>query len=580
MNIFKQIKTIIISEFYNCFGEQAKLIDLEKLTVEPPKDEINGDASSNIAMLSAKALGSNPRAVAEQMAKKLSDIDFFTKIEVAGPGFINLFINNNKIFEILHQIIAIRDFGKSDIGNNEKVNVEFVSSNPTGPLHVGHLRNAVFGNALANTLEFAGFDVTREFYVNDAGSQIIVLGQSCFIRYRELCTGISETIPAGLYPGDYLIDVAKVIYNEHGKSLLSLSEEKRTDFFQIKSVELILEMIKSNLKLLEISFDIFFSEKSLHENHRIEAVIEKLKAKDLLYFGILDAPKEKIPDDWEPREQLLFKSTLFGDDIDRALQKSDGSWTYLSGDIAYLENKISRGYSKLIYVLGSDHGGYEARLKAACSALSDNKVDIDIKITQLVHFVKNGSPVKMSKRSGNFLLAEDVINEVGKDVCCFMMMTRKNDQTIEFDFEKVKETSKNNPVFYIQYAHARVMSVFRVADNGEHKAIIDCYNQNKYDFKIIKNQNLLIFIKKLIQFPRMVELAATHHEPHRIAFYLIDLASNFHYLWSLGKDEPDLRFLNNEEVVLSATNLAILRAFKNTLTNGLKLFNVDPLDNM
>ena len=580
MDIFKQVREIVIDYFLNHYGEIAKNFDLSKVSVEQPKDDSHGDASSNIAMIVAKSLGKNPREVAEKIKSLLIDNEWFTKVEVAGPGFINFSINQNKLFTVLNHIIEKPDFGRNNIGNNRKVNIEFVSANPTGPLHIGHLRNAVFGNALAKTLAFSGFDVTKEFYVNDAGSQIIVLAKSCYLRYREICTGQIESIPDGLYPGEYLIDIAKKIHLKYSDSLLNKPEDEMVEIFKAESIELILQVIKSNLKMLDISFDIFFSEKSLHENNQIENVIKKLDGMGLLYRGILEPPKGKIPDDWEPREQLLFKSTLFGDDVDRPLQKSDNSWTYISPDIAYLENKISRGFSQLIYVLGADHGGYEARLKAACNALSNNKIEFDVKITQLVHFVKNGTAVKMSKRSGNFLLVEDVVKEVGKDVVCFMMLTRRNDQTIDFDFEKVKETTKNNPVIYVQYAHARVMSVFRAAETPDFAEIMDCYKQKQYQLELLDNPDILNFIKKLCLFARIVELSAIHHEPHRIVFYLIDIASNFHQIWSLGKDNQNLRFLNQDQVILSASYLALLKGFKNIVTTGLKLFNVDPIDSM
>ena len=566
MNIFKQIKDILISEFKTIYADLVLDSDLNKISVEQPKDETHGDASTNIAMIFAKQLSANPREIALKLKERLDKIELFTRVDIAGPGFINFFLNPTIYVDILHHIIANPNFGTSSIGNNKKVNLEFVSANPTGPLHIGHLRNATFGSALANVLKFVGFDVTKEFYVNDAGSQIDVLAKSCYLRYKEICTNTEESIPAGLYPGEYLKDVAQQIFDKYSTKYLNAPKAERVEIFKTESVNIILEIIKENLKLLGISFDVFFSEKSLHKENIIENVISKLEKKGLLYTGILEAPKDKKNDDWEPREQLLFKSTLYGDDSDRALKKSDGTWTYLSADIAYLDNKITRGFDQLIFVLGADHGGYEARLKAACKALSDNKTEIDIKITQLVNFVKNGKPVKMSKRSGNFLLVEEVVKEVGKDAACFSMLTRRNDQSIEFDFEKVKEATKDNPVFYVQYAHARVMSVFRAASK-EFPEILTCFDEKKYDLTLIKNPQVLSFIKQLALYPRIIELAAIHHEPHRVVFYLMDLAAHFHQLWSLGREHADARFLNHDNIILSASYLAIIRAFKNIIVD-------------
>jgi len=579
MTLFKQIRIVLVDAITKLYQHQLEKIDLKKITVEQPKDSSHGDTCSNVAMLLAKPLGKSPKDIATEIANVLSSHKFFTKIDIAEPGFINFTLDPNIFYHELAQIIDNKNYGKSELGKGIKVNLEFVSANPTGPLHIGHLRNAFFGNALANVLTYSGYEVVKEFYVNDAGGQILVLANSCFIRYREICTGVKEEIPEGLYPGDYLIDVANEIHQKYSDSLLQMDEQKSLEIFKDQSVAIILEMIKSNLDLLGINFDVFFSEKSLHDQKQIEKSVAKLQEKGLLYRGILEAPKEKVPDDWESREQLLFKSTLFGDDIDRPLQKSDNSWAYFSGDVAYLDNKISRGFDQLIVVLGADHGGYKTRLKAVCSALSDNKVDIDVKITQLVHFVKNGEAVKMSKRSGNFLLAQEVVDEVGKDVISFMMLTRSNDQTLEFDFEKVKETTKDNPVFYVQYAHARIMSVMRAA-KAEFPQIHEKYASKQYDLKLLQEDVVLDFIKKLCSFSRIIELSAIHHEPHRIVFYLIDIAADFHSIWNLGRENSKLRFLSNDQTDLSGAYLALLEAFGNILSSALEIFNVEPIESM
>ena len=579
MTIFKKFKKIIIDAVTMSFGDSLADFDLSRISVEQPKETTHGDLSTNVAMILAKTLGKNPREVAQKIADLLAQNEGLTKVEIAGPGFINISLDDKIILNELTEIISNPSYGSSEIGNGIKVNLEFISANPTGPLHVGHLRNAFFGNALANLLIFSGYDVFKEFYVNDAGGQIIVLANSCFLRYKELCTGKKEEIPEGLYPGDYLIDIAKQIHIQHSDSLLNMAENERLEIFKSLSVSLILDLIKTNLDLLGIKFDLFFSEKSLHDQNKIQPAVDALQAKGLLYRGVLDAPKGKTPEDWEPREQLLFKSTSFGDDVDRPLQKSDGSWAYFSADLAYLYDKISRGFDQLIFILGADHGGYKSRLTAACKALGDNKVDIDVKIMQLVQFVKNGEAVKMSKRSGNFLLSDEVIAEVGKDAASFTMLTRSNDQAFDFDFEKVKETTKDNPIFYVQYSHARINSVFRAA-KGEFPAIYEIFDSKKYNLSELTHPKILNFIKKLSSFPKIIELATLHHEPHRVIFYLIEISSEFHYLWSLGKDEASLRFLDSSEPNRSASYLALLSGYKNILTGALKLFNIDPIDSM
>lgn len=579
MSIFRNIRQLITDAILRHYGAQTAHLDFSKFSLEQPREASHGDLSTNAAMILSKALVAPPREIALNIIQHLNHHAFFTKVEIAGPGFINLHLHNQLLFNELSEIIENSNYGCNDIGKGIKVNLEFISANPTGPLHIGHLRNAFFGNALANLLKFSGYEVFKEFYVNDAGGQISVLASSCFLRYKELCSGKKEEIPPGLYPGEYLIKIAEEIKQKFSNELLELPEEKRLTIFKEETTRLILNLIRENLIELGINFDLFFSEKSLHDGNKIQEAVEILNRKNLLYRGILDAPKEKVPDDWEPREQLLFKSSAFGDDIDRPLQKSDGSWTYFAGDIAYLNNKISRKFNQLIFVLGADHGGYKSRLTAACKALSDNQVEIDVKIMQLVHFIKNGEAVKMSKRSGNFLLASDVISEVGKDVTSFTMLTRSNDQTLDFDFEKVKETTKDNPVFYVQYAHARINSILNSA-KSEFSEIYDIFIRKEYELSELNHPIILAFIKRLWAFPRIVEQAAIHHEPHRVIFYLIEIASDFHHLWSLGREDSSLRLLDSSSPERSAAYLAMLCGFKNIIKNALSLFNIEPAESM
>jgi arginyl-tRNA synthetase len=579
MSIFRQVKQLIIDALTLCYGSALNGFDTNSISLEQPRDTSRGDLATNAAMLLAKPLGKAPKEIASKITNALSNNSFFTKVEIAGPGFINLHLHNQVVLNELRNIITDMHYGKNAIGQGIRVNLEFISANPTGPLHIGHLRNAFFGNALANLLKFSGYDVFKEFYVNDAGGQISVLAKSCFLRYRELCTGKREEISEGLYPGDYLIEIAQKIRDKYLDQLLTMEENDRHMIFQIESTGLILEMIKSNLMDLGIEFDLFFSERSLHDENKIQSVVNILQTKNLLYRGILDAPKEKVPDDWEPREQLLFRSTKFGDDIDRPLQKSDGAWTYFAGDIAYLNNKISRGFDELIFVLGADHGGYKARLSAASRALSDGKVDVDVKIMQLVQFIKNGEVVKMSKRAGNFLLASEVVREVGRDVTSFTMLTRSNEQALDFDFEKVKETTKDNPIFYVQYANARIHSLFRAAKN-DFPDIHKLFEDQQYNLSDLEHPIILAFVKKLCAFPRIIEQATTHHEPHRIIFYLIEIAADFHQLWNLGREDKALRFLDKDTPEICASYLAVLLALRNVIKTGLAIFNVEPLESM
>jgi arginyl-tRNA synthetase len=453
MNIFDFVKEQVCNSFLEKYQDAKALLATknEALSFEIPNQKENGDIATNIAMICAKDLKTSPIIIAKEIASNLAKNNNFSKVEVAGPGFINLTLQKHVFHEFLTSVKkADTNFGSNDIGNGINVNLEFLSTNPTGPLHIGHLRNAVFGEALANLLKFSGYQVTKEYYINDAGGQIDVVANSVLIRYQEIALNTKLDIPEGLYPGEYLIEVAQYLFKENPHLLNA--ETIDMEWVKEKSVSFIMEMIKDTLALLGVKFDVFFSEKSLHRNGDITKTMELLDKKSLVYRGILEAPKGQVPEDYESREQLLFKSTQYGDDVDRPVQKSDGSWTYIAADIAYMKNKLDRGFQKLIFILGADHGGYTGRLSAANIALSEGKATLDVKLMQLVRFVKNGEIVKMSKRSGNFLLASDVIKDVGKDAIFLNLLSRKNDQSMDFDFDKVKEQNKDNPIFYILYA--------------------------------------------------------------------------------------------------------------------------------
>jgi arginyl-tRNA synthetase len=460
------------------------------------------------------------------------------------------------------------------LGEGQKVNVEYVSANPTGPLHVGHCRGAVFGDALASLLSFAGYEVTKEYYMNDAGGQVDVLAQSAFLRYREALGENIGDIPAGLYPGEYLKPVGEALKAEHGDTLL-----KKNDWLPIvrdKSISMMMDMIREDLAALGITQEVFFSEKSLQSSGAVASAIETLKAKNDVYVGRLPKPKGEAPVDWEDREQTLFRASAFGDDMDRPLLKSDGSFTYFASDVAYSKNKIDRGFKQLVYVLGADHGGYVKRLQAVAAAFAGNQVHVIVRLCQLVKLMRNGEPFKMSKRAGDFVTLRDVVDEVGADVVRFIMLYRKNEAPLEFDFAKVTEQSKDNPVFYVQYAHARICSVLRNAP--PHLAIED--SSGKPDFNLLKDEAEMALIRKVAEFPRAVEAAALAHEPHRFSFYLYEMASEFHGLWNKGKELPQLRFILEEQDNLTFTRLAFLRAIRYCFSNGLGILGVRPVEEM
>ena len=575
MNLFSHVQHIVADALKAMAqaGELPDGLDMSRVMVEPPRDATHGDVATNAAMVLAKPAGKPPRAIADALAVRLAAHADIASAEAAGPGFINMRLAPAFWPRVMAAALEQGEaFGRSTLGAKAKVNVEFVSANPTGPLHVGHCRGAVFGDALANLLQVAGFDVLREYYINDAGGQIEVLARSAFLRYREALGDTIGEIPSGLYPGSYLMPVGQALAAEHGRSLLQMPDEQWLPLVRAKSIAMMMDLIRDDLAALSIHHEVFFSEKSLHDSGAIAQTVDGLRLRGLVYQGSLPPPKGELPEDWEDREQTLFKATDFGDDIDRPLMKSDGSYTYFAADVAYARDKIERGFSELIFVLGADHGGYVKRLQAVASALSGGKVAVVVRLCQLVKLFRAGEPVRMSKRSGEFVTLRDVVDEVGSDVVRFMMLYRKNDAALDFDFQKVTEQSRDNPVFYVQYAHARVNSVFRKA--GEE------LTQAKPDFSLLTDQAELDVIRRIAQYPRMVEAAALAHEPHRIAFYLYELASDFHSLWNKGKDSPQLRFIVEEEPKLTVARLALLRVIRYVLGNGLNILGVRPVEEM
>lgn len=580
MNLFADIRILVLDSL-NALQSEGVLpadLDFTNVAVEPPRDALHGDMATNAAMVLAKPAKSKPRDIAEALAAKLLADDRITAADVAGPGFLNMTLDPACWTAIVP--LAIQggvDFGRSDMGQGKKVNVEYVSANPTGPLHVGHTRGAVFGDALASLLDFAGFDVTREYYINDGGAQVDVLARSAYLRYLE-ANGQEVAFEDGTYPGDYLIPVGQALKEKYGDSLVDKPESEWLEDLREFGTAAMMDMIRADLKSLNIEMDVFYSEKSLYGTGRIEAAINSLKDKGLIYEGVLEPPKGKLPDDWEPREQTLFKSTAHGDDVDRPVMKSDGAWTYFAPDIAYHYDKISRGFDALIDIFGADHGGYVKRMKAAVSALSDGKVTVDIKLTQLVKLFKNGEPFKMSKRAGTFITLRDVVEQVGPDVTRFHMLTRKQDAPLDFDFDKVLEQSKENPVFYVQYANARISSVMRKAAEAGFEtpdsALLTA------DLSANAHPAELALARKLAEWPRLLELAAKHNEPHRVSFYLYELAAEYHSLHNLGKAEPQLRFWQADNTDLSLSKIALIRAVSVVLSAGLGILGVTPMTEM
>ena len=555
-------------------------LDLSVAEAEPPRDPAHGDIALNAAMVLARPAGMKPRDLAELLVPGLSALPDVAEVQVAGPGFINLRLAESfwraRVPEILNAGLR---YGAADLGAGRKVNVEYVSANPTGPMHVGHCRGAVFGDALANLLAFAGHAVTREYYINDAGAQVDVLARSAFLRYREALGEEIGEIPEGLYPGDYLIPVGRALAQTDGRALLARPESEWLPLVRDAAIAAMMDLIREDLESLGIRHEVFLSERRLHSDGLVEQAVAFLDSRGLIYTGVLEPPKGKLPEDWEPRPQLLFRAGHFGDETDRPLRKSDGAWTYFAADIAYHFDKFRRGFGEMIDVLGADHGGYVKRMKAAVAAMTDGQGALDVKLCQLVRLFRGGEPVRMSKRAGSFVTLREVVEEVGPDATRFMMLYRKNDAPLDFDFLKVTEQSKDNPVFYVQYAHARVRSVLRKAEERFGDAAVAPDALAGADLTPLSHPDELDLIKRMANWPRLVEGAATAHEPHRIAFFLYDLASVFHALWNKGNDDEGLRFLVADDA-LTMARLALLSALGLVIASGLSVLGVEAPEEM
>ncbi len=575
MNLFADIRAHVIDALTDMVDSGALPggLSFDNVTVEPPRDAAHGDMATNAAMVLAKPAGLKPRDIADGLAARLADDPRIMSAQVAGPGFLNLRLDPQIWQDVVRAVLTSgAGYGHSKMGQGLSVNVEYVSANPTGPLHVGHTRGAVFGDALASLLDFAGYDVTREYYINDGGAQVDVLARSVYLRYLE-AHGQDVAFADGTYPGDYLIAVGETLKAKVGDAYVDKAEEVWLADVRAFSTQAMMELIREDLSALGVKMDKFFSEKSLYNTGLIEAALDDLREKGLIYEGVLEPPKGKKPDDWEPREQTLFKSTDHGDDVDRPVMKSDGSWTYFAPDIAYHYDKVQRGYDVLIDVFGADHGGYVKRMKAAVSALSLGRIPLDIKLTQLVKLFKDGEPFKMSKRAGTFVTLRDVVEQVGPGVTRFHMLTRKNDAPLDFDFDKVLEQSRDNPVFYVQYAHARINSVLGKA--AEAGIAADDAALGDADLRVLNHEAEWALAAKLAEWPRLVETAARSNEPHRVAFYLYDLAAVFHSLWNRGNDLPHLRFVQDNSAT-SQAKIALARACGVVIAAGLGILGVEP----
>ncbi|WOI10398.1 arginine--tRNA ligase [Thalassospira lucentensis] len=583
MNVFSLLKSDIENQILALEkdGVLPAGSDTARITVEPPRDAAHGDAATNAAMLLSKAAGMKPRDLAEKLAEKLGTLDHIEQVEIAGPGFINLRMADDFWLSQITEVLENgKTYGNSNLGANTKMNVEYVSANPTGPMHVGHCRGAVVGDVLANLLAKAGYDVTKEYYINDAGAQVDVLARSLHLRYREALGETIDEIPAGLYPGDYLVAPGKKLAARDGDKWVNAPEEDWLEEFRGFAIVEMMVLIKEDLRLLGVDHDVFTSEAGLVAAGKVQAAFEHLEKKGDIYVGVLEPPKGKTPDDWEPRPQTLFRATEFGDDVDRPLKKSDGSWTYFASDIAYHFDKYERGFSHMIDIFGADHGGYVKRMKAATKAITGGEGDLDVKLCQLVSLFDNGEPVKMSKRAGTFVTLRDVVERVGKDVARFIMLTRKNDATLDFDFAKVTEQSKDNPVFYVQYAHARVNSVFRQAREAFPNQDFSDAALVGADLSALASEDEKMLVRRMAEWPRIVEQAAVAHEPHRIAFFLSEIAAEFHALWNKGRDNTALRFIVADDLAVTQARLAMIRAAALVIASGLDVLGVAPVEEM
>ena len=577
MNVFGlfELRVVEALERLVLAGTLPAGLDTSRVVVEPPRDPSHGDLATNAAMAVAKPARMNPRAVADLLVADLSDDPRVAEIVVAGPGFINIRLVPSVHHEVIRAVLQDpRGFGRSGQGAGRPVNVEYVSANPTGPMHVGHGRGAVFGDALANLLAFCGYRVTREYYVNDAGAQVDVLARSAFLRYREALGEEIGPVPEGFYPGDYLKPVGEMLVDRHGRALRDMAEGDWLPVVRAAAVDAMMALIREDLAALDIRHDVFFSERSLAAGpDEIAATIADLRIRNLVYEGRLAPPKGQPVEDWEDREQTLFRATEFGDDVDRPLLKSDGSYTYFAADIAYHRSKLERGFDRMIDIWGADHGGYVKRMRAAVDAVSGGEAALDVKLCQLVRLLRGGDPVKMSKRAGDFVTLREVVDEVGADPTRFMMLFRRNDAPLDFDLAKVVEQSRDNPVFYVQYAHARAASVFRQAaeTTGRSPSLHDLAGA---DLSVLTDEAEIELQRRIGQFPRVIESAAAAHEPHRIAFYLYDLAGLFHALWNKGKDLPQLRFVKQGDEMSTIARLALVGALRHVLASGLGILGV------
>ena len=578
MNAFAQFHALILAEIEGLAvaGELPAELDTSRVAVEPPREASHGDMATNAAMVLAKPAGIAPKALAEKLAARLAKLPDVTGVEIAGPGFINMRLADSYWQARIPDVLAAgTDYGSSTVGAGRRVNVEYVSANPTGPLHVAHARGAVVGDALASLLAKAGYDVTREYYINDAGAQVDIFARSAHLRYLEALGEPIGPIPEGGYPGEYVKEIGAALAARDGDKWRAVPESEWLVPVRRFAIDMIMGWIREDLALLGIEQEVFSSERALVEAGGVERALKTLEDRGLIYVGTLDPPKGKPPQDWEPRPQTLFRATAFGDDVDRPLKKSDGSWTYFAGDIAYHYDKFRRGTPVMIDIWGADHAGYCKRMIAAVTAVTGGAGSLDIKICQLVRLLRDGQPVKMSKRAGTFVTLREVVDEVGKGVLRFIMLTRKNDAPLDFDLAKVMEQSRDNPVFYVQYAHARARSVLRHAADE-----LPGMDQVAPDLHRLTDSGELALIKLMAGWPRLVESAAEAHEPHRIAFYLYDLAAAFHALWNRGKEEAALRFLLSEDPALTSARLAMVRAMSLTIASGLGIFGVEPVEEM
>ncbi|WP_350334165.1 arginine--tRNA ligase [Coralliovum pocilloporae] len=564
-------------------AQDGSALPFDRLVVEPPRDAAHGDMATNAAMVLAKLCGAKPRDLAEQLVAELEKDADIASASVAGPGFINLTLDEGFWRVHLQAILQSGvDYGRAELGQGRKVNVEYVSANPTGPMHVGHTRGAVVGDTIANLLDFAGYKVTREYYTNDAGAQVDVLARSAYLRYREANGEDIGGIPEGLYPGDYLVSVGEALKTEFGDKLMNHTEVEWLPLVRPRAIDAMMAMIKDDLAALNVKHDVFFSERSLvtGSRDRVADAMAYLKGRDLVYEGTLPPPKGQLPDDWEDREQTLFRSTEFGDDIDRPLVKSDGSYTYFGSDVAYHFDKFERGFDYQIDIWGADHGGYVKRMKAAVAAMSEEKASLDVKLCQLVKLFRDGEPLKMSKRAGTFVTLRDVVEEVGVDAVRFMMMYRKPDAPLDFDFKKVTEQTRDNPVFYVQYAHARTASIFRQALDEIPDLDVSQEALSGADLSGLTDEGELGLIRKLAEYPRLIESAALAQEPYRVSFYLYELASALHGQWNRGKELPQLRFINPKDRELTQARLVLVRAVALVISSGLAIIGVSAPDEM